>query len=70
VLQKRDNARYELSDLHARLYGDVGYVRGIEVRSDNGRPTPKRRFTDVFVYRQGRWQCVAGHESRFPESPQ
>ena len=67
---KRDNAHYELSDLHARRYGDVGYVRGIGVRSDNGRPTAKTRFTDIFLYRQGRWQCVAGHESRFPESPQ
>lgn len=57
----------ELSELHARIYGDTAYVRGIGVGSQNGRTTGKSRFTDVFVYRDGRWQCVAGHESHFPE---
>jgi len=28
------------------------------------------RFTDIYVYREGRWQCVAGHESLVsPASP-
>ena len=26
------------------------------------------RFTDVFVWRDGRWQIVAGHSSRIPEA--
>lgn len=25
------------------------------------------RFTEIYVYRDGRWQCVAGHESHFPQ---
>lgn len=62
---KRDDVHFELSELHAHVYGDAGYVRGVGMRSDNHRPTT--RFTDIFVYRDGRWQCVAGHESRFPE---
>lgn len=58
---------FELADLHARVYGDFAYVRGKGVQNDNGLRTEKTRFTDIFVYRSGRWQCVAGHESRFPE---
>ena len=58
----------ELSDLHAHVYGDFAYVRGLGVtQRENGKPPAKNRFTDIFVYRDGRWQCVAGHESRFPE---
>lgn len=65
---KPSNGHSELADLHVRVYGDVAYVRGIGVNSENGRPTGKTRFTDIFVYRDGRWQCVAGHDSRFPEA--
>ena len=61
-------AHSELSDLHAHVYGDFAYVRGLGVtRRDDGKPPVKNRFTDIFVYRDGRWQCVAGHESHFPE---
>src|SRR5208283_2032338 len=56
---------HELSDLHARLYGDFGYIRGVATTLlDHGRLQEKIRFTDVYVYREGRWQCVAGQESR------
>lgn len=61
------DGHYELADLHGRVYGDFAFVRGKGVRNDNGVRTEKTRFTDIFVYRDGRWQCVAGHESRFPE---
>ena len=58
----------ELSDLHAHVYGDFAYVRGLAViRSDDGKLPVKNRFTDIFIYRDGRWQCVAGHESHSPE---
>ena len=33
----------------------------------DGKPVTRRnRFTDVFVWRDGRWQLVAGHSSRLP----
>jgi hypothetical protein len=52
--------------MHAHVFGDFGYVRGVGVaRKGSARPV-KTRFTDIFVYREGRWQWVAGHESRFP----
>ena len=65
---KPSNGHFELADLHAHVSGDFAYVRGKGVRNDNGVRTDQTRFTDIFVYREGRWQCVAGHESRFPEA--
>jgi hypothetical protein len=35
-----------------------------------GRPSRETGFTDIFVYRDGRRPCVAGHESRFPHAGQ
>ncbi len=33
----------------------------------DGQPVTRRsRFTDVFVWRDGRWQLVSGHSSRLP----
>lgn len=64
----RGNVHYELLDLRAHVYGDFAYARGLGViRSDNGMAPLKSRFTDIFIYRDGRWQCLAGHESHLPE---
>jgi len=57
---------YELLEMHAHVYGDAAYVRGIGAAVRDGKMTPKTRFTDVSVYREGRWQCVAGQEAKFP----
>lgn len=57
---------YELSELHAHVYGDFGYIRGVAVAVKDAKPIMKTRFTDIFVYRDGRWQCVAGQETAFP----
>ena len=63
---KPSTVHFELSDLHAHVQGDFAYVRGVGgTRSDDGKFHAKNRFTDIFVYRNGRWQCVAGHESHF-----
>jgi ketosteroid isomerase-like protein len=64
---KPSTVHFELSDLHAHVYGNSAYVRGVGgTMSDDGKFHAKNRFTDIFVYRDGRWQCVAGHESHFP----
>jgi len=61
------DVHYELAEMHAHVYGDFAYVRGMGVPVGDGAKTKaKTRFTDIFVYREGRWQCVAGHESLFP----
>jgi ketosteroid isomerase-like protein len=65
---KPSTVHFELSDLHAQVYGNFAYVRGLGgTRSSDGKFHAKNRFTDIFVYRDGRWQCVAGHESHFSE---
>jgi hypothetical protein len=45
---------YDLSELHAQVYGDFSYIRGIGVALKNGRADiVKTRFTDIFAYRDG-----------------
>lgn len=55
---------HELSELHSHVSGDSGFIRGLATAVDaQGKVLFKVRFTDVYAYRDGRWQCVAGHES-------
>jgi len=55
---------HELSELQPHVNGDNGYIRGLATAmNQQGGLVAKVRFTDVYVYRDGRWQCVAGHES-------
>ena len=50
--------------VQVRLYGDVGIVNGSVIASDpNGKELDRTMFTDVFVYRDGRWQAVNGQEN-------
>jgi ketosteroid isomerase-like protein len=65
--EKNPGSHHRLSEMHAHVYGDVGYIRGLATAlTSDGRPKAIVRFTDVYVYRDGRWQCVAGHESELP----
>jgi hypothetical protein len=58
-----NSVHHALAELHARVYGDFGYIRGMATALDpRTKLVLKVRFTDVYVYRD-RWQCVAGHES-------
>ena len=60
---------HELSDLQAHVTGDFGYIRGLATALNaQGQLVAKVRFTDVYVYRDGRWQCVAGHESMLAQA--
>jgi hypothetical protein len=50
--------------LQVRVYGDVRVVNGLVVRTNKGGNTvDKTVFTDVFVYRDGRWQAVNAQEN-------
>lgn len=56
-----------LSELTPHVYGDVGYIRGLATLVDaEGKVKARVRFTDIYVYREGRWLCVAGQESLLP----
>ena len=64
---QKPGSHHRLSEMHARVYGDVGYIRGLATAlTADGKPKVMVRFTDVYVYREGRWQCVAAHESEVP----
>jgi ketosteroid isomerase-like protein len=53
-----------LSELRAHVEGNIGFTRGLaELVDGAGKVVARVRFTDVFTYRDGRWQALAGHES-------
>ena len=58
---------YDVDDMNVRLYDKTAVVTGrvTTKRLVKGQAiTTQNRFTDVFVWREGRWQIVAGHSSR------
>ena len=63
---------YKFDDVRVRVYGEVAVVVGQntikggweDITRDVSGPY---RFTDVFVSREGRWQCVASQASRIAE---
>jgi ketosteroid isomerase-like protein len=70
---KSDRATYDYStpyDLDIRVYGDVAVVIGRTKERghyDSGRQfTNEYRWTDIFVKRQGRWQCIAAQVASIP----
>jgi ketosteroid isomerase-like protein len=60
---------FEVSDYQARIYGDTAVVTYQVVWNGRFRGTDisgPQRMTDVFVKRDGRWQCVASQATRIP----
>lgn len=54
------------TDLEVLVYGGMAVVTGLDTISgqNNGQPyTAKWMYTDVWVKRAGRWQCVRTHAS-------
>ena len=60
-------AYYEKHQVH--LFGDMGIVSGIVSSSDGGRRATRTVFTDVFAYRDKRWQAVHAQETRMVTAP-
>jgi ketosteroid isomerase-like protein len=59
----------QLSELRAYVEGNFGYTRGLATLIDaSGKVVARVRFTDVFTYRDGRWQALAGQESFLSEA--
>jgi ketosteroid isomerase-like protein len=57
-------------DWKVHVYGDVAVVtaRNTVKETFKGKDVSgQARFTDTFVKRAGRWQCVATHASRIPQ---
>jgi ketosteroid isomerase-like protein len=60
----------ESEDLRVRVYGDSAVVTGTTRTRGKfmGQEfSSQERATDVFVKRDGRWQCVLTHLTRFPK---
>lgn len=58
-----------LSEMRAHLEGNFGFVRGLATLEDpSGKVIARVRFTDVFAYREGRWQALAGQETLLGEA--
>ncbi|MGB9073867.1 MAG: nuclear transport factor 2 family protein [Terriglobales bacterium] len=58
-----------LTEIHAHVHGDFAFVRGLDEVSDPaGKLVARVRFTDIFTYRDGRWQALAGHETLVGEA--
>jgi ketosteroid isomerase-like protein len=58
---------YEVDDMKVMLYGKMAVVTGRSTLKGTNKDvawTSQSRFTDVFVWRDDRWQLVAGHSSR------
>lgn len=60
---------FKFSDMKVHVYGDVAVVTGQNTIKGTWEDIPRNisgpyRFTDVFVKRAGRWQCVASQSSR------
>jgi ketosteroid isomerase-like protein len=65
---QRKPSHNELTEMTPHVQGDFGFVRGLNTITDpKGNPVAKVRFTDILVYRDGRWQAVAGQETLLSE---
>lgn len=61
-----DNLARHFEDLRVRIYGTAGIVNGMVVAKDkSGVVVKKTIFTDVFAYRDGRWQAVNAQENDY-----
>jgi len=59
----------QLSEMRAHVEGNFGFTRGLATLVDAaGNVVARVRFTDVFTYRDGRWQALAGQETLLGEA--
>ena len=63
---------FKHEDVEATVHGDTGAVTGISksvVEYQGSVSNNNRRFLNVFVKKDGRWQCVAHFEMNISEKP-
>lgn len=58
----KDGTTRRFDDLRVRLFGTAGVVTGAVVATRADGTAQKTLFTDVFAYRNGRWQAVNAQE--------
>jgi hypothetical protein len=60
----------EYTDMKVRVYGDTAVVRGREISKVKYKGVDSSsdgRWTDVFVKKNGRWQCVASQSTNIAQ---
>jgi hypothetical protein len=63
-LPKRPPSTLRLTDVTVRIEGAAGIVRGLNTQvAPDGKVVGRVRFTDIFVWREGRWQAIAAQET-------
>ncbi len=68
-IPQRKPGTNHLSEMRAHVEGNSGFTRGLATLVDaSGKVVARVRFTDVFTYRDGRWQALAGHETLLGEA--
>ena len=68
ILNRKPGVNH-LSEMRAHVEGNSGFTRGLATLVDaSGKVVARVRFTDVFTYRDGRWQAIAGQESLLAEA--
>jgi ketosteroid isomerase-like protein len=68
-IPQRKPGSNHLTEMRARVEGNFGFVRGLnEVLDPVGEVVARARFTDIFTWREGRWQALAGHETLVGEA--
>lgn len=68
-IPQRKPGSNHLTEMRAYVEGNFGFVRGLnEVRDPSGKTVARVRFTDIFTYRDGRWQALAGQETLVGEA--
>jgi len=68
-IPQRKPGENHLTEMRAHVEGNSGFTRGLaELVDASGKVVARVRFTDVFTYRDGRWQSLAGHETLIGEA--
>jgi len=65
ILTEAKSAKVSLcknENMNVRVYGDAAVVRGVVAYKDSNSGGDYE-FTDTYIKRNGRWQCVANHET-------
>lgn len=57
------DSRRTLRDLHVRIYGTTAIVNGAVCAANPAGAPTRSLFTDVFVWRNRRWQAVNAQEN-------
>jgi hypothetical protein len=68
-IPQRKPGSNHLTEMRAHVEASFGFVRGLnEVLDPAGKIAARVRFTDIFTYRNGRWQALAGRETLVGEA--